>query len=201
MKITDIKQQQKRQGRFSIYADGKYVFSLSDWQLAKSGIRIGLEFDKKDLDKLKTDSEFGKIYDRTLMWLGLRPRSEWEIDEYLRRKTDQVEVRDEIKQKIADINQIDDQRFAESWVASRRSLKNVSRYRLTQELRQKRIDQSIIDRVLTQDETTDIETLKKLVAKKSAQSRYKDEDKLIAYLARQGFRYDDIKQAISQLAE
>jgi regulatory protein len=201
MKITDIKQQQKRQGRFSIYADGKYAFSLSDWQLAKSGIRIGLEFDKKELDKLKTDSEFGKIYDRTLMWLGLRPRSEWEIDEYLRRKTDQVEVRDEIKQNIADINLIDDQRFAESWVASRRSLKNVSRYRLTQELRQKRIDQSIIDRVLTQDETTDIETLKKLVVKKSAQSRYKDEDKLIAYLARQGFRYDDIKQAISQLAE
>jgi len=201
MKITDIKLQVKRQGRFSIYADGKYAFSLSDWQLAKSGIKIGLEIDKADLNKLKHESDFGKIYDRTLMWLSLRPRSEWEIDEYLKRKTDDPQTIKEIKQKIVEINQVNDLKFAESWVSSRRSLKNTSKYRLTQELRQKRVSQDVISQVLADDEVTDQETLKKLIIKKSSQSRYKDEDKLIAYLARQGFRYDDIKQALKQSAE
>ncbi|PID33490.1 hypothetical protein CR969_00415, partial [Candidatus Saccharibacteria bacterium] len=37
----------------------------------------------------------------------------------------------------------------------------------------------------------------KIIAKKRA--RYPDEQKLIAYLARQGFNYDDIRSAISQL--
>jgi len=65
----------------------------------------------------------------------LRPRSEWEIDEYLKRKTDDPQTIKEIKQKIVEINQVNDLKFAESWVSSRRSLKNTSKYRLTQELR------------------------------------------------------------------
>jgi len=63
------------------------------------------------------------------------------------------------------------------------------------------VSQDVISQVLADDEVTDQETLKKLIIKKSSQSRYKDEDKLIAYLARQGFRYDDIKQALKQSAE
>ncbi len=201
MKITDIKRQQKRQERFSVYADDKYIFSLSDWQLAKSGIKVGLEIDRADLDKLKNQSEFGKIYDRTLMWLALRPRSEWEILQYLKRKTDNEETRDDVMQKVGEINQINDLAFAESWVNSRRALKNTSKYRLIQELRQKRISDEIISQVLAEDEITDVETIKQIIIKKSHQSRYKDQEKLIAYLARQGFRYDDIKEAIKQQAE
>ena len=201
MQITDIKRQEKRQGRFSIYADGKYAFSLSDWQLAKSGIKLGREISKVDLDDLKYQSEFGKIYDRTLMWLGMRPRSECEIDQYLKKKTDNQETIAAVKEKVAQINQINDRAFAESWVNSRRSLKSTSKYRLAQELRQKRISDEIISAVLSEDETTDLETIIQIIEKKSRQSRYKDQDKMMAYLSRQGFRYDDIKAAFMQLAE
>ena len=45
MKITAIKQQVKRQDRYSIYGDGKYLFSFSESELLNSGIKIGQELE------------------------------------------------------------------------------------------------------------------------------------------------------------
>ena len=91
---------------------------------------------------------------------------------------------------------MDDQKFAESWVNSRRLLKNTSKRKLRAELLAKRVDESIINQVLEADETDDVEQIKKIIAIKSKQSRYQDQQKLMAYLQRQGFGYSDIKQAL-----
>lgn len=201
MKITDIKQQQKNLSRFSIYADGKYVFSVSDWQVGSLGIKIGQEISADEIKKHKQDSDFGKIYDRTLRWLALRPRSEWEINTCLAKKTDNQEVIEEIKLKLAGLSQINDEAFARSWVNSRRSLKLTSKYRLRQELLQKHVAGEVISKVLADDETEDLEIIKKTIIKKQRQTRYQDHEKMMAYLSRQGFRYDEIKQALEQLRD
>ncbi len=49
MQVTDIKQQVKREGRYSIFVDGKFVFGLSENSLMTSGLRIGLELTKDEL--------------------------------------------------------------------------------------------------------------------------------------------------------
>jgi hypothetical protein len=48
MKITAIKQQVKRQGRYSIFVDDKYAFSLSENALLDQKITIGLEIGQAD---------------------------------------------------------------------------------------------------------------------------------------------------------
>jgi SOS response regulatory protein OraA/RecX len=63
------------------------------------------------------------------------------------------------------------------------------------ELRSKGVNQSIIDEQLQSSDRTDSEEIQKIIAKKRA--RYPDDQKLIAYLARQGFSYDDIKGALA----
>ena len=64
------------------------------------------------------------------------------------------------------------------------------------ELRKKGIASDIVDQVLTDSENFDENAaLKNLIAKK--RNRYDNEQKLIAYLARQGFSYDKIKSALS----
>lgn len=194
MKITDIKQQVKRQDRYSIFVDGKYSFSLSENELMKSGIRIEKEFSNTELEKLKDTAVLDKAYMRCLDLLARRARSEWEIRDYLRRKSYEPEIIEQIVERLARAKYIDDFAFGKSWVANRRLLKTTSRRKLTQELKQKRLDDSIINRVLEEDETNEQEVLKELIAKKRDQSRYSDEQKLIAYLLRQGFNYSDIKE-------
>lgn len=196
-KVTDIKQQVKRQGRYSVFIDEKYSFSLSENELMKSGIRIGREFSKVELEDLQNTATMDKAYMRSLDLLSRRARSEWEMRDYLKRKEYEQDIIDKIIVKLNEAGYIDDYKFASSWVENRHLLKSISQRKLWQELKQKHIADEIINEILGADETDEQETLKILIEKKRSQTRYQDDKKLIAYLAGQGFRYDDIKNAMS----
>jgi regulatory protein len=135
---------------------------------------------------------------RVINLLSRRVRSEWELRNYLKLKDYSQEIIDSIIKKLSNKNLVNDLEFARRWIENRRLLKNVSKQRLKMELRQKRIDSEIITKVLSEDETTELEVLQNLVERKKVQSRYKDQDKLVQYLLRQGFNYQDIKQVLSK---
>lgn len=198
MIVTSINQQTRNQSRYSVYVDGKYTFSLSDSQIRQSGLLVGRELSEEDVEKWKRESDEGKVLDRTLRWLAIRPRSEWEIEDYLKRKDVHEDLAHKVTEQLRGFGYIDDKAFAESWVRSRRMLKSSSKRRLRQELQQKRISSDIIDVVLAEDEIEDSRMLDDLIEKKGKQTRYQEDEKLIAYLARQGFNYSDIKEALAR---
>lgn len=197
MKITRITRQVKRQDRYSVYIDGKYEFSLSESDLVRLGLRKDQEFTAAELEDMQLTSRIGKAYDRALNYLGIRPHSEQEIRQYLRRKQYEEEVIETVMNKLANLKLIDDVAFARAWVESRQALKPRSRRKLQQELMQKGVDRDTIDRALEAiDEDVQLQNLRQLIDKK--RPRYSDERKLMAYLAGQGYPYDLIKQALSQ---
>lgn len=196
MKITDIRQQQKRSDRYSIYMDGKYVFSLGELELLNSGLKIGKELSQEELAELKDTAKLDKAYDRALNYIAIRRRSEWEVRQYLKRKDYDQEVIEEILARLQAKGYIDDLAFAAAWVESRRLLKATSKRRLQQELRAKRVGDDVVRQALAQDETDEQEVLRELVTKKRQQTRYQDDLKLMQYLSRQGYNYDDIKEAM-----
>lgn len=196
MKISDIKKQVKRSDRYSIYADGKYSFSLSEHELLSSGIKIGQEYEGTELENLQRKIVLDKAYDSTLNLIARRVRSVWEIRDYLKRKDYDEQVIEEILNMLSNKNYINDEKFAEAWVRDRRLFKSTSKRRLQQELRQKRVSDEIIQKVLNEDETDEVDVLKVLIEKKRSQTRYQDDQKLIQYLLRQGFNYSEIKDLI-----
>lgn len=196
MKITDIKQQVKRQDRYSIYVDGKYVFSFSENELLNLGLKIGQEFGEGELEELKKTAVEDKAYMRSLDLIMRRLRSVWEIRDYLKRKDYEPDVIEKTISRLSNAGYADDKKFAEAWVNNRRLLKATSKRKLQMELRQKRVPDSVVKQALAEDETDEREVLKELIAKKRKQTRYQDEQKLIAYLMRQGFNYDDVKAAM-----
>lgn len=198
MKLTDIKQQVKRQDRYSLYVDEKYAFSLSENELMSLGLRIGQEFSAQELDKLKKTAVEDKAYMRALDLLARRARSEWELREYLKRKEYDNDTIAKILNRLSNAGYVDDYKFAEAWVNNRRLLKATSQRKLSLELKQKRVSDDVISQVLAGDETDEQQVLRDLVNKKRATSRYQDDQKLIAYLLRQGFNYGDIKQVLAE---
>lgn len=199
MKITDIRQQVKRRDRYSISIEGKYSFSLSESELLNQGLKIGKELTDQELDKVKNDAVIDKGVYRVLDLISRRPRSKWEIEDYLKRKNNEPEEITKIVDKLADRGYINDLDFAKRWVENRRLLKATSKRKLRMELRQKRINNETIQKVLDNDQADEQEILKGLIDRKRQQSRYQDDQKLIAYLARQGFNYSDIKDAMGSL--
>jgi regulatory protein len=107
---------------------------------------------------------------------------------------------EKILNKLSINGYVNDEQFAKRWVENRRLMKATSRRKLMMELKQKRIPNDIIDKVLAddKDQVNEREVLKELIEKK--RQRYPDHLKLMQYLARQGYNYDDIKSALSELS-
>lgn len=212
MKITAISAQARNPDRVNVSIDGKYRFSLDIFQLTDLSIKVGRELSESELAELENESAFGKLYAQALEYTMLRPHSAREIRDYLwrktrttkykSRKTGEVKEREGISQSIADrvfdrLQQkgyIDDEKFTRYWVENRHQTKGVSRRKLIAELRAKGVENTIIEAAFETSERNDSDELAKIIAKK--RNKYDDEQKFIAYLARQGFSYEDIKQAL-----
>lgn len=198
--ITDIRQQSRRTDRYSIYLDKRYAFSLSELELSSSGLRRGRELSDGDVEYWRRQSGEGKAYDAALKYLGYRARSVREISDHLRRKGYETEVVEGIIGRLIENKFLDDAQFAAQWVKERQIFRPRSRRVLEQELIQKGVNREIIQDTLAAvgDEGHE-QMLNDLIAKKRRQARYQDDEKLMAYLARQGFGYDQIKKALTRL--
>ena len=208
MKITALSIQQKDKNRVNVLVDGKYRFSLDVFQVGELGIRVGKEYSEKELIELETESVFGKLYARTLQFCMMRLHSAKEIKDYLWKKTRDTrtktgEVRKGVSESITarvfarltEKGYVDDERFARHWVENRHFSKGASSRKLIAELRSKGVGQQLIEKVMRETTRDDTNELEKVIAKK--RQKYTDEQKFIQYLARQGFAFDDIKQALA----
>ena len=211
MKITAISAQVKNQNRVNISVDGSYQFSLDVFQVSELGIKIGNEYSESELHELKDESVFGKLYTRAIDYCLLRPHSAKEIRDYLykktfskkyRSKTGELKDRDGVSKVITDrvFNRlqdkgfIDDETFARWWVESRHLKKGISHRKLYNELLLKGVTSEIINEILSISPRNDVNELQKVIAKK--RHTYDDEQKLIHYLIRQGFRYETIREVL-----
>lgn len=212
MKITDITLQARNKDRVNVSVDGVYRFSLDVFQVGELGLKVGKEYSEQALADLETESQFGKLYARTLEYTILRPHSGKEIRDYLWRKTRTTKyksktgefkeragvsqaIADRVFERLQEKGYIDDEKFTRYWVENRNLTKGVSKRKLISELRAKGINQIVIEKYISASSRDEANELQKVIAKK--RRHYPDDQKLLQYLARQGFGYDDIKTALS----
>ena len=193
MQITKVAPAAKTPGRYNIFVDGQYSFSLDELQLVQAGLHSGLDIDEEQLAKFRNESEFGKNYIRAIDLISRRLRSEKEIRDYARRKSWTADNTERVIERLKVRGYLNDKVFAESFVRARQNAGKYSRRRIELDLRSKGIADSIVKEVL-HDEVSDTDALRKLIAKRV--KRYDDPTKLKAYLLRAGFNYDDINREI-----
>jgi len=207
MKITGISAQTRNPDRVNVNVDGKYRLSLDMFQVGELGIKVGKEYSEEELTVLEAESKFGKLYMRALEYVMLRPHSGREVRDYLYRKTRQAidktgqkregyspALAERVYNRLVEKAYISDEKFARFWVENRNRAKGSSLRKITAELRAKGVAGETIEQVLSESERNDGDELAKVVTKK--RTRYPDDQKFMAYLARQGFSYDDIKSAL-----
>lgn len=211
--ITKITGGVKDPNRANIFLDGRFAFSLDVAQVVDLGIKIGQQVNKARLKELQDASEFGKLYQRTLEWALVRPRSVSETNDYLRqrkyrrmslnrqRERDGKKLLPELKdntmalvlERLTEKGYVDDLKFAQYFVENRRLRKGVSLRRLNMELRQKGIKDNTIQQVTDAMERTEEEEILKVIRKK--RKKY-DDNKLVSYLVKQGFDLQKSKDTV-----
>lgn len=213
MKITDISLQVRNPDRVNVSVDGKYRFSLDILQVTELGIKIGREYSEEELVELENESQFGKLYARALEYTMMRPHSAKEVRDYLWRKTRTTRVRvpdsneyrerpgvsqeiaDRVYDRLAQKGYLNDENFARYWVENRNTRKGISKRKLIAELRTKGVDSVVIEQALQNSPREEKDDLRNILEKK--RHKYDDEQKLIAYLMRQGFPYDAVRDALA----
>lgn len=217
MQITALSPQLRNPDRVNVSIDGAYRLSLDISQVTDLGVRVGRRLNAAELALLEEESQFGKLYVRALEYCLSRPHSVREVRDYVRRKTRPTkkrhpktgeiiekpgvkpELADRVLQRLIDKKYLDDETFARFWFEHRFVQKGTSLRRLRLELAQKGIDRELIEQLIADNIRSDEEELAKIITKK--RHRYPDRQKFIAYLARQGFSYDDIHQALAELCD
>ncbi len=201
-KITALKQGVKNPDRVNVFVDDKFSFSLDVSQVVDFGIKVGMEVSDADVFEFKKASEFGKLYQRTLEWVLVRPRSIRETSDYLYKKIFEKKLDknyiDRIIEKLEDKKYLDDYKFAEYYVENRFLKKGISLKRLKMELMKKGVSKDVIEEVLAGSSRDEKEEILKVISKK--RKKY-DDEKLTVYLCRQGFPYDLVRELVLESSE
>ncbi len=155
--------------------------------------------------------DFERFYNLALRFLSYRPRSEKEVRDHLKLKSQKSKVKitiqnskviDEVIEKLKEYKFIDDAEFAKKWIESRLRSRPRSARLIKIELKQKGINLETIDKMINDEGLmiNDLEQAKKLVEKRIERlkglDRQKIYEKLGRYLASKGFNWDTIKKAI-----
>ena len=213
MKITSLSAQVRNPDRVNISVDGKFRLSLDIYQVGELGIKIGKDISEDELAAIETESSFGKLYARALEYCLMRPHSAREVRDYLYRKTLTTKYKTkkgEIKerqgysptlttrvlQKLQQKNYVNDEKFARWWIETRHQNQGSSLRKLRSELAAKGVSSNIIEGVISQTDRTDDDEITKMIAKK--RQKYTDEHKLMQYLVRQGFSYQQVRDALDK---
>jgi len=203
MKITKLEYQKKNPERVSVYVDGKFAVGLGANDIIKLGIYNGQEISQQDLQKIISESEFGKLYNSALNFLSYRPRSEWEVRFKLGKKNDDQEI-DAVVEKLKAIKQIDDEAFCRWFIDQRTTFRPKGERALKYELARKGISKEIISKVFEAQEkpVSDFELAQRVAVKKFGEKvSLEEKPRIQRFLASRGFNYDVIKEVWNKVGK
>lgn len=191
--ITRLVQGKRDPTRVNIFVDGKFLLALSADLVLSHGLTRGDVLSPSALASLQSLAAQEKLFAKLINFLSYRPRSEKELRDRASRyfPPGSILPLDDVINKLKALGYLNDLEFARWFANSRMKNRPRSTRHLAAELYAKGIDKSVIQTVLTEF-GNDRQAIRSLIAKKSTLSR----DKLIAYLARRGFPWEIIKEAL-----
>ena len=150
---------------------------------------------------------FKKAKAHALRYLSYRNRSKWELSQYLGKKEHPPLVIQKTLDYLAELNYVDDQRFALQWGQYKINKNKIGKNRLYMELLGKGVNKETIEGILSTlyEENSEMELAVECARKKWVTLKSFEEKKkkrlLVQYLQRKGFSSDIIYQSVRTLAE
>jgi regulatory protein len=200
-KISAIEPQKRHKERLNIHLDGEYAFSLD--RLTAIWLQEGQTLSPEDITRLQQKDVLETAYRRALHLLSYRARSAQELERFLQDKGYAPEQVAQVNARLQNEGYLNDQRFAEDWIANRVAFRPRSGRQIHYELLRKGINREIADEALgnaqLDEDALALEAGHKL-ARRYARLDQKDFMlKLGAALARRGFNFEAAKAASKQL--
>ncbi|MFA6456187.1 MAG: RecX family transcriptional regulator [Bacteroidota bacterium] len=170
MIITKIERQKKNKQRFSIFADEKYAFSVSEDVYARFVLHTGQSLSAEERDEIEHAELESSVKRIALRYRSYRARSTKEIRDYLHKKEFDERYILQALQYLQENNLLNDAEYARMLCRDRMMLRPVGKLTMKQVLMKKGIDRTTIEALLSEYFTTESETA---LALKEGERKYK----------------------------
>jgi regulatory protein len=189
-KITALTLQKRNRQRVNVYLDGEFAFGLA--RILAAWMQVGQILSDEKIAQLKASDELEVAYQHAIKFMNYRPRTESEIRQNLLKHAVPEIILEEVVQRLHHAGLLDDRRFADAWVENRADLHPRSRRALAYELKQRGVDQQVIQKSLEQvddDHAAYQAALRQ--SRKLQELDWQDfRKKMVGFLARRGFDYE-----------
>lgn len=204
--ITAVHQDTKNKHRYHIFINNQPAFFVHEEILLRYKLFKGTEIESAFYAEIIAAEERNRAYLLALRYVGIRPRTAYQLEKYLHEKGFSPELCRETRQRCKEKGYIDDAAFARQWVQERMRLKAKSSYVLRMELLQRGIAGELIDAAIGMVSTHDeLEAARRLTAKKTKHGALSidldEERKLCMMLQRKGFSHGIIQQIRREIRE
>jgi regulatory protein len=209
LRITRIEDQKRRSGRKSIYADGKFLAGVDAETVARLALRTGDTLSDAQLRSLRQTDELLAAKNTALRLLAIRPRSEREIRDRLRKKSVSDEQIAHVIEELKAAGLLDDAEFARLYIRNALTLKPAGERHLRQKLLQLGVDRGTIDDALQEHaRESDVreqamnaarQYLRRHRSERIAHDNLQLRKRLAAFLQRRGFSWDEITHTVERI--
>jgi regulatory protein len=197
--ITALEPQKRHRDRVSVFLDGEFAFGLPDTEAAR--LRVGQTLSEQEIAALREIDAISRAFDRAVRLLARRPYSAAEIRRSLASHEVAPAVIDAVLARLETLGYVDDYAFAQYWVENRERFRPRGARALRYELRQKGIADAIIQKAL--DGFDGAESAYAAAQDQARRLRGLDRrtfrTRLSGFLARRGFDYDTVREAVERL--
>ena len=197
MTVTNIEAVTKT--RYKVYVDEQFAFVLYKGELSRYHVAVGEEIPEEIYKEIYQEVIVKRAKLRALHLLNDMGRTEAQLRQKLKQSDYTEEVIEEAIRYVKSFGYVNDAEYARIFFINRKEKK--SRKELYLLLVQKGLNAELLDQVFEEsyDDNSSIEAIEAIMKKK----RYNPEtatnaetQKILAYLTRKGFQYEDIRQVL-----
>ena len=165
MKIDKIKKMSG--GKYKIILEDKDVITTYDDVILNTNILYSKEIDDETLEKIKNKNDYYSIYNKTIKYISKRLRSEYEVEEYLKKlETSSNDIK-KIISSLKENGYINDTQFTKAYIYDKFNLSSDGPYKIKKDLIEFRIDENLIEENLSNIKEEDVKNkLEKIISKK-----------------------------------
>jgi len=200
-KITALKLQKRNLQRVNVYLDGEFAFGLS--RIVAAWLAVDQQISDEKIALLQAQDVFEIAYEQALNFLNYRQRSQAEVRKNLQAHQVPDQVIASVLERLEVNGLVNDQSFAQIWVENRIEFRPRSKKALVRELRQRGLDDEIIDQAVEQvdEDQQAYQAAVKYLRKLNTDEWQEFRQRLTNYLLRRGFNFDVIKPAVHKVWE
>lgn len=145
--ITKISTQ-KRPGRYNIFLDNHYAFSVSESILTRYMLVKGTKLDKLAVQQIQDAEQTDQVYQKALNYLGYQPRSRAELKQHLVEQNYSEALIESTIKRLQALHYVDDLSYAQAVVRTAVKTTLDGPQKIACKLQQKQVESATIHQAL-----------------------------------------------------